>query len=215
MVKRGFSLLEIMIALALVATIGASISMHMSSTLDMKDEVADISKRTHLIRQAMRRVSEEISMAYIDSHINGPELRYKSGLIGTRDTLDFTAFGHVSRRAESKESEQRELGFKLDYDDRSSTDSLKRREAPNPDDELEDGGRWRTLLTGVRRIAFEYWDEQNREWIERWDTDDSRFRGRLPSRIKFEVEVEMPFGETERFVTQSRIWLTRPIDLRI
>jgi general secretion pathway protein J len=212
--RRAFSLLEILIAASLLAIIGALLMQSLSSSMDAKDAIETTSNRYHVVRAAVSRVVDELSMAYLSTHRpqNGVELRAMTGFKGERDRVDFTAFGYVPRVEDEKKSDQRQLSYFLDTDPRTRTRSLMRREQANLDDDFEEGGRTLTLLSDVRSIEFQYWDPQKDAWSEKWDAAGSEFN-RLPARVRIEMVVVMDDGREQTFVTQSKLWLLTPLAL--
>ena len=210
--RRAFSLLEILIAATLLAIIGALLAQSLSSSLDAQDAIETTSNRYHLVRSAMSRVIDEVSMAYLSGHrpVNGVEIRAVTGFKGERDRIDFTAFGYMPRVEDEKRSDQRQLAYFLDNDPRTNTKSLVRREQANLDDDFEEGGREQTLLPDVRDIEFQYWDPQKEAWVEKWDAAGDQLN-RLPARVRIEFTAVMDDGREQTFVSQSRLWLLTPL----
>jgi general secretion pathway protein J len=210
--KRAFSLLEILIASSLLALIGALLAQSLSSSIDAKDIIETTSNRYQVVRSAMSRVVDELSMAYLSSHRPGGsnEIRAVTGFKGERDRVDFTAFGYVPRVEDEKRSDQRQLSYFLDTDPRTRTKSLIRREQPNLDDEFEEDGREQTLLPDVRELEFEYWDPTKEAWSEKWDAASDEL-DRLPQRVRIKVVAVMDDGREQTFTTQSRLWLQAPL----
>jgi general secretion pathway protein J len=208
---RAFSLLEVMIAAGLLAIMGTLLAASLSTSITAKEVAEQTSDRYHLARQAMSRMVDEISMAYMSQHISATEPKSKTGFKGERDRLWFTAFGYVPRLQDAKQSEQRELEFKHDLDPRRGTDAILRREQANPDLELDEGGRTQTLLPDVSELEFFYWDPQTEDWKDSWDTESAATQNRLPSRvkIKFTVAVDND-GEEREFVSQARVFIQAP-----
>jgi type II secretory pathway component PulJ len=211
--KRAFSLLEILIAATLLATIGAMLAQSLSTSIDAKEAIEGISHRYHVVRSAMTRVVDEVSMAYLSNHrpTGGAELRAVTGFKGERDRIDFTAFGYVPRVEDEKRSDQRQLSFFLDTDPRTQKKSLIRREQANLDDDFEEGGREQTLLPDVRDLEFKYWDPQKEEWADKWDAAGTELN-RLPARVRIKVVAVMDDDREQAFVTQSKLWLLAPLN---
>jgi hypothetical protein len=156
---------------------------------------------------------DELSMSYLSAHkpTSGVEIRAVTGFKGERDRIDCTAFGYVARVEDERKSDQRQLSFFLDNDDRTQTKSLRRREQANIDDDFEEGGRELTLLPDVRSLEFQYWDPQKDAWTDKWDAAGSELN-RLPARIRIEMVVVMDNGEEQTFTTQSKLWLLAPLN---
>lgn len=206
---RGFSLMEVMIASALLAITGGLLYTSLSSSIDAKDMVEGTSNRYHLARQALSRMVDEISMAYISAHHNQQELRTKTRFVGERDAISFTAFGYVNRREGAKHGSSRQIGYSLDLDERTGSKALIRREQADLDDNVERGGREQTLLPYVTELQFEYWDHATEDWKDEWDTEESATLNRLPQRVRitFTAQMDDEVGREQRFMTQSRIFL--------
>ena len=213
MMRRGFSLIEILIAASLLAIIGALLMQSLSSSIDAKDAIEGTSSRYHLVRTAMSRMVDELSMAYLSNHrpTTGAEVRAMTGFKGERDRVDMTGFGYVPRVEDEKKSDQRQLSFFLDTDPRTQTKSLMRREQANLDDDYEEGGRVLTLLPNVRDLEFQYWDPQKEAWQDKWDAQGTELN-RLPARIRLEMVVVMDDGREQTFTTQSKLWLLAPLN---
>ena len=215
LLRRAFSLIEILIAASLLAIIGALLAQSLSSSIEAKDAIESTSNRYHLVRASMSRMVDEISMAYLSTHRpnNGTVLRTMTGFKGERDRIDMTGFGYVPRVEDEKKSDQRQLSFFTDTDPRSQTRSLVRREQANIDDDFEEGGRVLTLLPDVRDLEFQYWDPQKEDWVDKWDAAGNELN-RLPTRVRIEVVAVMDDGREQTFVTQSKLWLVTPLNFR-
>ena len=210
---RAFSLIEILIAASLLAIVGALLMTSLASTLDAKERVEAVSGRYHLVRSAMSRMVDEISMAYIagTNHVALTEPRTKTGFKGEHDSLKFTGFGYVPRVEDEKKSDERQLAYYIDSDPKSQTQSLIRREQANIDDNFEEGGRALALLTNVHELSFDYWDSTKQAWTEKWDTQSPETNNALPARVRIKMVVVMEDGEEQTFVTQTKLWLLTPL----
>jgi type II secretion system protein J len=211
--RRAFSLLEILIAASLLALIGALLAQSLSSSIDAKEAIETTSSRYQVVRSAVSRVVDELSMAYLSKHrpTGASELRAVTGFKGERDRVDFTSFGYVPRVEDEKKSDQRQLAYFLDTDPRTRTKSLIRREQPNLDDEFDEGGREQTLLTDVRELEFDYWDPTKEAWSEEWDAAGTEL-DRLPARVRIRLVAVMDDGREQTFTTQARLWLLAPLN---
>ncbi len=208
---RGFSLLEVLISAALLALVGMLLLTSLSSSLDAKEAVEGTSNRYHLVRMAVSRMVDEISMAYVSSHRSAVEVKAETGFHGEREKISFSAFGYVPKVQDAKQSDQREIGYSVGDDPKTGTRALIRREQPGLDDEFEEGGRELVMLSGLQTFELSYWDKTAEEWKESWDFEDATFGARLPERVKIKLVVMMADGQEQTFVTQSRIWLTSPL----
>lgn len=208
---RAFSLIEILVAASLLAIVGGLLLTSLSSSIDAKEQVEATSGRFHLVRSAMSRMVDEMAMAYLSGHHAQSEPRTETGFLGERDSLKFTGFGYVPRVADEKKSDQRQLAYYLDNDAKTASESLYRREQANLDDDFEQGGRALVLLPGVRELTFEYWDTVKEAWAEKWDAAGVEHPNELPARIRITMVVAMDNGEEQRFVTQTKLRILKPL----
>ncbi len=88
--------------------------------------------------------------------------------------------------------------------DARGEEALFRREKVHLDDEPDRGGRKDLVAGHVVGLTLAYWDPQRSEWAREWTTRSADVR-RLPSRVRFDLEVRLADGRTERFVSEARI----------
>ena len=65
------------------------------------------------------------------------------------------------------------------------------------------------LSEDVKKIKFEYYDDQRHEWVEEWDT--LRERDRLPERVRITITSTDEAGKDINYSTESRIFMRLPI----
>ena len=211
MMRRGFSMLEILIAAGLMGIMGALMVTSLSSSMDVKEAVETASDQYHLVRQGMSRMVREISMAYLSTHRNALEPKAETHFRGESDELHFIALGHVVRKANAKESDQRELSYFIGTDEKNGLQAILRREQANPDVEFDEGGRTQTLVYPVTELIFSYWDLVTEDWKESWDTEEAATLNRLPSRVRIEIKMTMEDGTEQLFMSQSKIMMQKPL----
>ena len=219
--ENGFSMLEVVVAVALLALMGGVTFGIFGKVMDARERSETISRHYHQIRQAMLRMSREIQMAYISEHRYCEEPRSRtifateSSSYGMR--LDFTGFSHYKLMADANESDQNELSYYIgkDPNPREEEDRkglvLIRREDSRIDEEPREGGVEQVLARGVKEIDFRFYNEKEDRWEDEWDTEDSDFRGRLPMFVEIKLKVEGLLGEDETFFTKTRVFLRRSI----
>ena len=65
----GFTLVEVMVALALLATVTTAMWSTMATSFETKDRVLEINERYHEGRQMMTRMSRELRMAFLRAEV--------------------------------------------------------------------------------------------------------------------------------------------------
>jgi general secretion pathway protein J len=212
------TLVEIMVAIAIMAIVSTLVWSGFSQTSRNKARVEGQLDRYHVIRVALERMTRELSMAFVSAQLNpNPALQHVlTAFVGTdrghRDRLDFTSFSHRRLIRDSHESDQNELSyFVTDHPDDSSRMVLARREQNRIDDKPQEGGRSMILVDEVEGFDLEYLDPLSGEWLRTWDTTQAAMQpNRLPSQVKIMLTVPDPMDpdEEQTFVTRATIPLT-------
>jgi general secretion pathway protein J len=210
---HGFSLVEVLVALAITAVVGALVVGTFRSVDRASETVRDQGDRYSASRVALTRLARELSMAYVSDHFDRAQYRERPTLfVGREDTLLFTTLAHERLWLDARESDQAVVEYTLD-DDPANRDrqALFRREKVRIDSEPDRGGRTDLVADHVTAIRFRYWDPQRKEWLREWSTRSTDKTNELPARVRIELETELAPGRTEKFVTEARLAITRPL----
>ncbi len=215
---RGFTLVEVLIAMAITAVIGAMALGAFSRSAAARQSVEEQDERISGARSALGRMSRELSSAFLSEHFDRARFRERPTLFkgrdgGDRDSLLFATMAHVRGVRDAKESDQSVVEYSVDADPEfPGENGLFRREKIRIDDEPDRGGAKSLLLHHVVAFDAEYWDWQKQEWTRDWSTAPGD-KTLLPPRVKLKLTLRMPDGKTTRsFETQARIAIIRPMD---
>ena len=210
--NRGMTLLEVSLAIGMLAIIGTVTWGSIARSFDAFETVTDIDERYHGIRVAMNRMAKELSMAYLTSQRRhrGPErtvhqyFKYQSG--SPLPELHFSAFSHQVFLKDAKESDQAEISyFGADDPEESGVIHLMRRESPRIDADYDEGGRSYILAENVRDFELRFFDPRKDDWTDEWDTEKTEFARRLPTLVEIKLTILDEGGEELTFVTKTRI----------
>ena len=198
--REGMTLIEIMLAIAILTMISAMVWSAFVQSSRNKDIIEDEADRYHVVRITLERMSRELSMAFVSVHINrSPSLqKMKTAFIGHDegggDRLDFTSFSHQRLYRDAHESDQNELSyFVTRHPDEPGVQVLARREQNRIDEYPERGGRVQILVEDVRDFQLDYLDPQSNEWLASWDsTQAAQQPNRLPSQVRIRLTVADP-----------------------
>jgi general secretion pathway protein J len=211
---RGFSLVEVMIAIGITALIGGMTI----GTFRQVDRAREITQeqgdRYAGARLALSRLAHETGMAFISEHYDKNRIRERPTLFkGREDSLLFTTMAHERLFANAKESDQAVVEYTVESDpDHSGEQALFRREKVHIDDEPDRGGRKDLVAEHVQALRFQYWDDKRKDWSREWSTRSVDHANELPGRVRFELEMKLADGQIEKLVTEARIAITRPLD---
>ncbi len=210
---RGFTLVEVMIAIAITASIGA-MTIGALSQVDHAAEVARAQgDRYSAARVALTRIAREVSMAFLSDNFDRNRFRERVTLFkGQEDEVLFTTMAHQRLYRDAKESDQAVVEYVLAADpDNAGEEALFRREKPRLDDEPDRGGHKDLVADHVTAFRLQYWNPTRKEWSREWSTQSVDHTDELPSRVKIELETKLADGRTEKFSTETRIAITRPL----
>ena len=220
MAKRGFTLLEIIVAVAITAAIGATIAAAFTSGFRAKELVESEAEQYRGLRSSLDRMVREIGAAFVSDRYDVRRYRDQNdrptNFIGSREKLVFTSLAHQRLYSDAKESDQ----MVVEYSVRSSTkkgargqQDLIRRENPNlyGEDKMERGGVEDILLENVKRVEFSYWDSDQKDWVNDWDTRRIEKKSILPTRVRIVLVRSDESGHEQRYTTETRVMLNTEI----
>ena len=216
--KRGFTLLEIILAVTILALVGTMIYGGFAQTALNKARVESDVKHYRTVHMALERIVREVSMAFVSTHVN-PSLDLRTvqtAFVGSDrgqdDRLDFNSFSHRRLYRNAHESDQNEISyFVTEHPDQPGERVLARREQNRIDEDPRRGGKSQILVEGVEEFNVEYFDPMLSEWIPNWATDDQFGQpNRLPTQVRVRLTVKDPrrTGKTHSFGTRASIPIT-------
>ncbi len=217
---KGFTLIEILVAISLLAIISILVWQSMYTTIRMKDRSEKLDDESRRASLALSRISQDLSMAVIFQNVemmgvsaSGEQIG-KSAFIGSnqgdQDKITFNAFSHLRYVKDAKESELAEISYYLETDpERSGSYLLKKKEVSPPtanperqvdaggdrDEKKSSGGATMTLLEGVKSLNLRYYDFQKTDFVDEWDTTKSDYVGKLPRAIEITLTLLPPLSE--------------------
>ncbi|HEY3494544.1 MAG TPA: type II secretion system protein GspJ [Polyangiaceae bacterium] len=192
---RGFTLLELLVAVAVLAFITMLIYGAFSSMKRTRDGLARVQDRYREGRVALGRIVRDLESAYISGHqpFNQGIVVQKTAFIGHEgnpgDRLDFNAFSNVRRDRDSHVSDQIEVSyFSAESLEESGTTDLVRRTSEYPDEKPEAGGRIDVVATDIDLFDLEYLDPTTTQWVDTWDTTQATGQ---PNRLPLQVRITL------------------------
>ena len=214
---RGFTLVEVLIAVAITAVVGAMALGAFQRSAAARQAVEEQDERVSGARTVLSRMSRELSAAFLSEHFDRQRYRdrptvFKGRDGGDRDSVLFATMAHVRAVRDARESDQSVVEYFVDSDPEvPGGQALFRREKVRVDDEPDRGGTKALLLHGVTGFDVSYWDWQKQEWVRDWSTAPGD-RTLLPARVKVKITLRMPDGKDRSFETQARVQILRPLD---
>lgn len=221
---RGVTLLEIMVALGVLALIGTLIYGALDGMAKSREGITRIGDRYLQGRTALARITRELQSAFVSAHlpVNPALITRSTVFLGTdqsnMDRLDFTTFSHRRLARNAHESDQSEISYFTSRDPNvSGKMDIVRREDASIDLEPTKGGPVLVLAEDVSELEFRYFDPMTQQWTDSWDSSAAAGQlGRLPSQVKVSlVMLHGPGDKPIRFQTKVPIAMQLPISFAI
>lgn len=212
MKRAGVTLIEVMVAMAILAIVATLLYTGFAQTASNKKRIESEQARNHEVRMGLERIVRELQMAFVSAQVNPvPSLIVvKTAFIGKDQMggsrIDFTSFSHQRLYRDAHESDQNELSYFLTDDpDFPGKDALVRREQNRIDDDPQTGGTAQVLIHDVERFELSYLDPQTGEWLSTWDTTQGAMQpNRLPSQVKITLTVPNIRGDGPPLTVATR-----------
>lgn len=195
---KGFTLLEVLIALTIFTIIGVATVKHLQQLMNTKNYAFAELDLYNNLRAAISLMRFDLSQAF---HIQYDELgaEAKQAVLqnqpvphtmfdGRKNELIFTSLSHRVYYAGLRECEQTEISYFLQPRDRQLPVFMKR-ESEIIDSDLYQGGAVYTLVENVTSLTFQYWDEKTAKWVDDWSSDNGEYRDRFPLAVRATLTV--------------------------
>ncbi len=178
--EDGFTLIEMLVAIALLAVVAAMVFGSLVTTNRAIEAGRDLSAREQTTRRVLHVMAEEISFSKQSTEfqwvgINGTYAGYPA------DTLAFVAMNDGSSGSTAKESEMIRVVYTRDRD------RLIRYARKNLYGLTDESLGQVELADRVRGFNLRYFDGQGRVWVDDWQTAN-----KIPAALLIEVTFEPP-----------------------
>ncbi|HEY1959655.1 MAG TPA: type II secretion system protein GspJ [Polyangiaceae bacterium] len=222
--QRGLTLVEVLVALAVLAMIGVLLYGTFDSLNHQRKAEALRGDRARQGRQALVRMTREIQTAFLSMH-NPANVALQTRVVAfigqnsqPYDRLDFQGFSHRRIVANSHESDQAEIGYfaSADPDVEGKMDLVRREQTP-ADMDPKKGGVVDVLCEDIDSFDIHYFDPQTSQWVETWDTTQALGQqNRLPMEVKISLVLKhVPVGVDATYMTKFMIPMQQPLSFGI
>lgn len=218
--RRGLTLLEVVIALAIMAIMMAMAGAAISNSIEAKDLLAEKDETTRAARVAMGRLRREVQLAFLTPNTNAVNT-YRTVFVGLDDSPDklfFASQSHQRLYRDSRECDQTEISVWTEpASGRGRGYVLYHRESARIDHEPDEGGVIFPIAQNVRSFELRYLDNRTNEWRNDWDSRKNDYLNRLPRAVQIALvlispdpedpnrTVDVPFFTTVRMQYAERL----------
>jgi general secretion pathway protein J len=194
--RRAFTLVEVMLAVTLLAVIGAVVAGTLTNTLKARDLLASDDAVQRSVRVATERLTHELQLAYLTPHTSAVAT-YRTVFVAQHnepvDVIWFDALSHRPLYHNAHECDQTEITLWAEQDpENPDLAVLMQREAPRIDQEPDQDGVILPIAHGVRRFDLRFLDGQTAEWKDVWDSTGAETPNRLPRAVQIVLVISAP-----------------------
>ena len=219
----GFTLLEVILAFAILGFITTILWGTFSQTAAVKKRTEAVQDRAHAARVALMRLTRELEMAFLSDSENPFATERRTMFIATShrdiDELRFSWFGRQRLRGDIPEADTSVVMYygEPDPDDRSVMNLMRREtrrlEAADPQSLL---GESYVLCPGISRLKFSFYDYKNqkKEWREEWTTVGADGLQYLPTHVRIALTIFDEKGQEQTYTSSARIMMTERVAYR-
>lgn len=197
--RRGFTLLEVLLSMALFSIIALTTIKQITMIRNTKDTAFKDVDAYSNARAALNSIENDIRQAFhvlyedlgedAKAALSRNESVTHTIFDGRKSELIFTSLSHRNYFIGKRESEQTEISFFLQSSRKSKYSTLFKREAELIDNNPYEAGSVYTLLENVISLEFQYYDPKTQKWQETWSSDSGTFRDKFPSAVKAKLVV--------------------------
>lgn len=200
MTRRGLSLLEVVVAISILALIGSLTFETIASALDTRDVLEEEDRANQSARVALDRLRRDLRLAYLTSNTSAVAT-YRTQFVGKNedpDELFFTSLSHHRMYRESRECDQTEVTYWTEDDPTlDGAKVLLRREAPRIDHEPEKEGLIAPLAYHLKEVNYRFINPKSNTWLDEWDSTGVDQANMLPRAVQIALVFLVPDAEDE------------------
>ena len=196
--RRGFTLIEVIVSLVLVAGIAAFTFTSLRSSFAMRDYMEQQDATDRSARVALQKIERELRLAFLTKNTTAVNT-YKTVFVGKNDgdldSLFFATFAHRRMYHGTPEGDQAEVTIWLD-DGPDDTKILFHRESGRIDEDPDSDGTILPLASGVVKFDLDFLNSQTGDWAEEWDSTGNELN-KLPRAVQILLVLQGPDPDDE------------------
>jgi len=218
--KRGFTLIEVMVAVSILAIVTTLTWASFKQTFATKSAIEAQAGRYRTVRLALERMARELSMVYVSQNEDTSQPERRTRLVGKHhgdiDEVLFSYFGHQRLYADANEADTALVYYYAGRDrDDSRKTNLMRRETRRLSylKVDEQAGEADIVCDDVIKLKLDYYDKRDKVWRDEWVTTSLDGQpDRLPSKIRITLTVRDERGKEVPFQTEVRVAMSEPLN---
>ena len=192
--RSGFTLIEVIVSLVLVAGIAAFTFSSLRSTFAMRDFMERQDATDRSARVALQKIERELRLAFLTKNTAAVNTYYPVFVgknNGDADMLWFATFAHRRMYHGTPEGDQAEITIWTDDSDDGDTKILYHRESARIDEDPDSGGTILPLANGVVKFDLDFLDSTTGDWSEEWSSTGNELN-KLPRAVQILLVIQGP-----------------------
>ncbi len=217
--SRGFTLIEVMVSVGILAVIMVLIWSSTSQSLRSKERVESRDLAFHSGQIALNKLTADLEVAFLTkaptataeaAEEAGMPSEFKTFMIGEdrgdMDALRFTSLSHMRLVKNAKESDQMRIAYEVvPHPEEIGFYNLVRREQPWLTNTTEVEGRAFTLAEKIKKFDVEFYDSRKNDWGKEWDTEKLDWKDRLPMAVRITIVFADPDDDTREIPLMTSV----------
>jgi prepilin-type N-terminal cleavage/methylation domain-containing protein len=218
--QAGLTLMEVMIASAIMVIMMALAWKTIATTSDSRRNFEKYEERNHELRSALGRVVADFEAAYISRNEDQNASHPRTMMVGKPGSkvpsMMFSTLGHRVLWTDANESEQTVVTY-LAHDSREHSGQVDwvraERRRPSNQPPEEEPAEYDVLVRNIEKVEIKFWNWKNQEWQDSWDTTQADAqRGWLPSRVRITVTIKGAEDKDIKVSSQARILMQETLN---
>ncbi len=213
--RRGFTILELMLTIGLVALIMSIVYGILRSTVQSVNKIEQTMQGVDVGPAILAQIREDLEgVILLDPEVEQFLGQDKQESVGDRDRIDFLtttlAYDREDEDSEMKFFGLNEVGYQVKANpDEGSLGILYRRLDPFVDEDPLRGGKLVELYDRVVNFNIEYVEDPEKDPVEKWSSEEKE--GELPRAFIVELEIQVSsMGVEKKDIRKFRLTITRP-----
>lgn len=190
--RSGFTLLEVIITVALLTSLVLAISSLMRRSFDMQLSLSERAQVSSRLNVAMELVKQDLEQAYMLS-VNEDKVRLVDGstptyfqvdTFGGKTTVKFTTLHGGEVPSQGAAGELIEVSYSVQTSRQYATRQalFRAQRVLGVDTDLVP----EPVVEGIAALKLEMWNGQR--WLQAWDTEKSEFKQSIPHLLRVRVQ---------------------------
>ncbi|BBH52568.1 PulJ/GspJ family protein [Fluviispira sanaruensis] len=207
--QHGFSLLEIILALSILAALSVMTINILTTQLSTREKVTDYNTQKHSINMAMKKIYDDLQSAYISDQksltsLNLGARQIVPQLYFRNNNLVFSTSNFKSYIANSTQSNLAFVRYYIRPDPQNSNkNQLIRAVDTDMSESIErdDVGLKEVLDPDIKEFRVLFWN--GNEYRQEWDTTANDTQNKLPKLVKIHLESYSPEGSLDKQLREA------------